>query len=353
MRKRRGLSASLTVVGSSFFALLSFELILRALQLGYGNAPLISDPLLHHVHPKNYEFRVHSPNGEYGGYLIKYDGDGLVVDPNDRNGTKSPLGGPEYRVAFMGDSFVEAVQVPYRESFVGRIAGAVHGSVAVRNYGVSSYSPAVYDVQWRHSVAGFHPTHVFMLLYSNDIRDDEGFATLGKYDSSGRLVAIPGPGGGRIVEALRQLYTVRLARKAQLRAEWLVKNRNTPPQPQLPRSYLEENPDITGLSAGFVRDVADGVRRTGAEFVLMVVPSKYRLLSASATVPGLEFADKWKLWAEKENIRYLDLPAAFREAKARQTCEKFFFAVDIHLTSCGHRVLADAVCRSFPEICGS
>lgn len=45
---------SLTVLSSRFIGLLASELILRVLQIGDGNAPLVSDPVLHHAPPKNY-----------------------------------------------------------------------------------------------------------------------------------------------------------------------------------------------------------------------------------------------------------------------------------------------------------
>ncbi|SVD01981.1 uncharacterized protein METZ01_LOCUS354835, partial [marine metagenome] len=49
-----------------FSVLLTFvilEVFLRMLGIGYGNAPANSDPVLHHSHPNNYEFRSYGPNG--------------------------------------------------------------------------------------------------------------------------------------------------------------------------------------------------------------------------------------------------------------------------------------------------
>ena len=68
----------------------------------------------------------------------------------------------------MGDSFIEATQVSYPDSFVGRLAKYGSARTVVRNFGVTSYSPIFYVLQWRHHVKRFRPTHVFVLLFSND-----------------------------------------------------------------------------------------------------------------------------------------------------------------------------------------
>ena len=62
-----------TIVFSTFIAFLIAEILLRTLGIGYGNAPLERSPLYHHVHPSNYQFLMHDPRAEYGGYNIYYD----------------------------------------------------------------------------------------------------------------------------------------------------------------------------------------------------------------------------------------------------------------------------------------
>jgi hypothetical protein len=342
--QKRAAFRCLGALASILAGLAASEMTLRMLHIGYGNAPLVSDPILNHIHPKNYEFRSHTPSGEYGGFVVKYDAEGLVVDPNEHRPSNAPTA---YRWAFMGDSCVEAGQVPYRESFVGRLNTALQGNAIVRNYGVSSYSPSLYWLQWQHQVKLFHPTHVFVLLYSNDIGDDRNYTSQGQFDSSGRLVAVPGPGGGRVVAFLREFYTVRLARKAQLRLEWLLRNRHT--RVLTDSRFAEEEPGLTHLSCGFVRDLADSAKQAGATFVLMVVPSKYRLLHQADHLLGPEFSDSWKAWAKQEHIRFIDLVPAFRAEYNRG--RRLFYTVDIHFNSDGHKIVTQEICRSFPGVC--
>ena len=54
----------------------------------------------------------------------------------DKNTTK-------YDIAFIGDSFTEAIGVEYDSTFVGLLAKA-HPKLKVANLGVASYAPSVY-----------------------------------------------------------------------------------------------------------------------------------------------------------------------------------------------------------------
>jgi hypothetical protein len=336
----------LAVAVGVIVAVAATEIMLRVFEIGYGNAPMVSDPILDHVHPKNYTFRSHTPSGEYGGHLVHYDADGCVA-PTQPAGRASDA---KYRVAFLGDSFVEAGQVPYADSFVGILDAASRGLSLVRNYGVSSYSPMLYLLQWRVLVWFFRPTHVFVLLFSNDVGDDQGYAQNAVRSENGEVVAVPGPSDAPLVLWLRSLYVARLIRKAQLKIAWLLANRNAPP-PKVVGDSVEEDPDISPLTAALVQQLAEAVTASGARFVLMAVPSKYRLTGGHADPAAPEFADKWKDWAADHGVEYVDLVVPFREAVARGSST--FFAMDMHFNRTGHAVVASVLRARYPEIFGN
>ena len=144
---------------STLIALSIAEISLRILKIGYGNSPEESHPIFHHVHPAEYRFLSHNPTGEYGGHEIYYDADRLVANPSETN-TKNA--NSTCRVAFLGDSFTEAAQVAYNDSFVGLMEHNTNCSI--KNYGVSSYSPIFYLLQWRQIVKKFKPTIVKISL---------------------------------------------------------------------------------------------------------------------------------------------------------------------------------------------
>lgn len=320
--------------------------MLRVLQRGYGNAPLNSDPVLHHVHPNHYTFRVHSPSEEFGGHLVRYDEKGQTVDPH------APPVDPAqaaYRIAFLGDSYVEATQVPYARSFVGRLQELAGPGACLRNYGVSSYSPLLYNVQWNQQVRDFSPTHVFLLMFFNDVMDDAALAGAAVRDKNGDVVAVPGPGGGRAAQQLRKLYVVRLIRRAYLKIRWRALHGDEQAIEDGAR-FGEENPDISALTSGLVLSLADKVNRSGAKFVLMAVPSRYRLAVPGMVFDEPEHSQKWRRWAQSHGVEFVDLLPLFRAAQ--ESGAPPFLARDGHFNGTGHAVTAEAIRRVYPNVYG-
>lgn len=111
----------LLIVAGFVVALIVVELMLRLLGIGYGTVHMFSSWLLHHEHPKNYQFVSYHRSGEYGGHSVFYDEWGRRADPD---GIRDNTDKDNVSVAMMGDSFVEALQVSYGDSFVGRLRAA-------------------------------------------------------------------------------------------------------------------------------------------------------------------------------------------------------------------------------------
>ena len=334
-----------TSLTSVVFALLVVEAGLRVADIGYLNAPSVSSPLLHHVHPLNYRFRTYDPGGEFSGHLLRYGADGAVVDPvaGDEVASAAPA-----RLAVLGDSFVEAVQVPFAQSLVGRLASATTGRAVVRNFGVTGYSPILYFLQWRMTVRSWKPTHVLVLLYSNDIDDDREYARGAVQNADGLPSAVPGPSDLAIVLSLHHSYVARLAALCYRRLAWMWSHRNTASAPV--GGYVEANPDISPLTSSLLAALARDVRANGAEFVLSAVPSKARLVGAPGGMTGPEFAAKCRVWAAAHGVPFVDLVPAFRNAAA--SGRHLFFQRDIHLSADGHAVAADTICRALKALCG-
>jgi len=316
------------------------ESTLRLLEIGYGNAPLESDFLLHHRHPKGYTFRVHIPSNDYGGHLIRYDLDGRSVNPAK---TESGEKKDSLRIAFMGDSFVEATEVPFTESVVGLMEKEGFG--VIRNYGVSAYSPVLHLLQWKHEVEKFAPHYVFLLLYSNDIGEDATYSEK-SIKRDGEIIAVPGSGNTYLTSIFRKSYFARLIRKSQLRLEWLIKNRNNNGE-EVIQSYLEENPGLSALTERTLLALRDEIRSKRGELILMAVPSKSRLRHRTEKFLTPEFSDNIKKWSEVNNMQFVDLVPAFQKAAEE---ERLFFDRDIHFNRNGHRIVFEAIKSAFSTI---
>ncbi|MFC1497544.1 SGNH/GDSL hydrolase family protein [Verrucomicrobiota bacterium] len=314
------------------------EVVLRVLGLGYGHAPLERHKVYHHVHPRNYLLTSYNPSREYGGFNIYYDDKRRACNPwhyetHERKTIK---------VAFLGDSFVEATQVSFGDSFVGRLEGKIK-DINFVNYGVSGYSPCIYYLQAKYDmVEEDKPDHVVMVLYSNDVREDNQYLERAKYDDSGDLIAIDGGGNSKFVSLLRKSYFLRSVRKAQLVVGYCLKAKKAK---RVIGGLVEEIPDISGTKTGmYILKTKSILDNAAIAFTLTVIPSKYSHLHAYK--PEDEFAKKVKHWAENNNIDFVDLHSSFREY-ALKSEKRLFYEQDIHLNSKGHQVIADVFCDYF------
>lgn len=345
-RKKPFAFAATSVIVGLVAAVVVAEAALRVFKVGYGTAPMNSDPVLHHVHPADYTFRVHHVSGEYGGHLVRYDDEGRTCDPYRQPVDASRA---RYRVAFLGDSYVEATQFPHADTFVGILQRGVGEWAALRNYGTSSYSPLYYLVQWRTRVAAFRPSHVFVVLFSNDVAGDADAIDGVTRDDRGEIVAIPGPGGGRAAEVLRKSYVVRLARRAQLQFRWWL-HHDPEDAAYVVGGYVEENPDISELTSQLMEKLAEEIARSGALLTLMTVPSRYRLAHPEERYTEPEHSDKWKAWAAQRGIDFIDLTVPFR--RAEHSGRDPFLPVDGHFNRVGHALVAEAIRAAYPSVFG-
>ena len=304
--------------------LLAFAIVeigLRLTGMGFGNSPMEPDAFLHHVHPKNYSFIQEHPSGELGGFKIEYNSEGRVSRGGDE--AASTQSSPACRIAFMGDSFTEAGQVPYPASFPGLLEAAARGRCEVRNYGVRSYSPAIYLVQWTRDVRPWKPTHVFLLLFGNDVREDVSYMQTASVDQQGLPTAIAGPSNGWVVSQLRRSYTARFARLVFMRLSWMWQFRDQ--EHTIVSGVVEENPELTQLSTDLVLELNRRVRGDGSRLMVMAVPSRYRLMGDGKIVIPEDFHQKMKSWAAAHDIEFLDLFDAFQRG-SRPDCTAVFQA---------------------------
>ena len=162
---------------SPLFLVVSVEISLRFAGIGYGNAPIELDQRLHHLHPRNYEFVFYHPGGEHIGHKIFYDELGYRVK------SKNPVVRKDdtiRRIAFLGDGFTEANSVSWAQSFIG-IIESKNSNLAVRNFGVASYSPVIFLVQMNNEVKSFQPTDVVVQIFANDFNNDKEYLETHRY----------------------------------------------------------------------------------------------------------------------------------------------------------------------------
>lgn len=105
---------------------------------------------------------------------IEYE---LCTDPNGFKASCKDTNNNEvhFDIAFIGDSFTEAIGMEYEDSFVGMYAKK-NPNKSIANLGVSSYSPSIYftKVNWLLE-QGYHFDHLYVFVDISDIQDESEY----------------------------------------------------------------------------------------------------------------------------------------------------------------------------------
>ena len=304
------------------------EVVFRILDFGYGNSPLDSDPLMHHIHPKNDSFNSYNPKNEYGGFKIYYDEQGNRFNPAGSKKSND-------EIWFLGDSFTEALQVEWDSSFVGIIDRTTNFKAI--NFGVSSYSPLLYVIQLRDLIAKrpVKPKFVFIQVYNNDVADDESYAKDAKFDGSNFPVACDGGKSNFILSMLRHLYVMRVIRKAYHTLEYVFTKKKK--KNLVAKSHNEELPEIQNTRfEKSLMQLEQILNDNHIDHRFFAIPSKYSSITGDWNANT--FSHSLNMFFQKSGIPYVDADEAFKKDPLNS---KLFFEVDIHLTNRGNAILAD------------
>ncbi len=140
---------------------------------------------------------------------------GWVNDQDYDSTATSPL------LAVIGDSYVEALMVPYRETLQGRLAALAGGAARVYSFGASGAPLSHYLMEADYARRTFHPTTAAVVVVGNDF--DE---SLRKYKVAPGLWGFAGDSAGHFREQLEPYHTStwkRLVRRSAL-VRYLILN---------------------------------------------------------------------------------------------------------------------------------
>jgi len=148
--------------------------------------------------PNNQEsvYRVRN-NIYHHSFLPSYNGIGnwggeqyrVCTDPNGfKSSCENTLTSrTSFDIAFIGDSYTEAIGVPYDDSFVGMFANT-HKNINIANLGVASYAPTVYRKKIENLISrGYEFNHVVVFIDISDIQDEANYFR----DSKGNVQLSP------------------------------------------------------------------------------------------------------------------------------------------------------------------
>lgn len=322
------------------------EVGLRFLGPPPASAPMIPDAVLDHVHMRDFTFKAYSPDDQSQHFNVYWDAAGLVADPE-----KKHAGDASHRsrtIALVGDSFVEAGQVPYEASFAGILNREAAPETSFLNWGVSSYSPMIYVPFWRNRILQTRPAHVFLMLYENDVSDDGIYSAKATFGEDGLPLSVLGKPEPPVLAWLRRSSLFRTLRSAflKIQAGFEAKNRERTANAG---NYAEVSPDISPLTAKMILGLKNEIEASGAKLTVLAVPSRRSDILGDPLDSPVPFAARANTWCRDNGIDYLDLERPFFDFRQKQGRGKLFFSNDIHFTPRAHQIVADVIANKYPE----
>jgi GDSL-like Lipase/Acylhydrolase family len=269
------------------------------------------------------------------------------------------------RIAILGSSVSQGLNVPYEQTYFARIATELSRScnrpVDVQNLGVPGSSP-IYAYRRVREALALKPDVVLYLLAPFDLEqriDPKELAA--RNDPAHNDPARTGLQAKRAVQLtlspMKRLEGTLVESRTVLVAQhFLFQNRDT-----FLRMYM-----LYGDKADFLRqpftpawqqrfqdldliigDMADRLHAAGVPLVVIPAPSRAEaaLLSSPQLPPNVDpsaFGHQIEMIASKHGAVYVDLMAAFRDIP---NSESLFYVVDGHATTDGQKVIAQIISR--------
>lgn len=333
---------TITILFSLFFSFLICEIILRLLDIGYGNAPLESSRNYHHVHPKSYKFLMHQPKGEYGGFYVYYEKNRFRVEDDSVRDIFSLDN--DNSIVFLGDSFTEGNQVAYTKTFVSKIGQMLDTNVL--NLGVSSYSPALYLLQMKDFVKNLDSKRLILQIYRNDFKHDISYmekAILNKNE----IIAIDAGSTHLLKKIARRSYLARFLRKSQLtilevmESDYLIEKKDTS---KIQKEFLYEQ-NVTDAqienTVEIIKQIQQIASVNGKTLYVFMIPSK-ALSKMQNCCSADKIYTKFKKKIIESSINFLDVSKHFQSLENQSD---LYFEIDPHLNEFGHHILADALIK--------
>lgn len=299
-----------------------------------------------------------------------------------------------FRILVLGDSFIEALQVPLEESFGRRLEADLEakmgqGAVQVATLGVSGYGTAGETLSYEQSGRRLRPDVVLLAFYpGNDVRNNSPTlepllrpvygedGTLERVITLGRDNAKAEAKRGLLwnlqaYQYARKILLTKQPRLAKFLTDLGILKRNAVRQEptdggvpvdygvyaRQPSAEWEQAWDLTGQ---LLTRLHDDVRQDGARLAVMIVTARddiypeawQRILDANPAMQGRQWdleAPELRIvqWCNENAVPCIRLSPVFRE-HARQG-ESLHFMFDGHWNEKGHALAAQTVTAALEQ----
>lgn len=279
---------------------------------------------------------MYDPYEEYGGHYVYYDNFGFRVPTKTSSTTQKAS--EEKAIIFLGDSFTLGKQLPYNQLFVSLVSEELN--LASLNFGVSSYSPLLYELQTQNIVSQFDADVVILQIYSNDFRGDKSYLEDAVFDGN-TIIGIDGGENNLLVKIVRYSYLARLIRKSQLLLQTILSNPNDTVQMSSSAFDFEQNVTDEQMqnTVQIIKRIHTNLTEQGKKLYVFLIPSRSLSLANECCSNDVLYS---RLYSElaKIHVDTIDMKSFFEQINNQH---ELFFQQNIHLTASGHRVLASSI----------
>jgi lysophospholipase L1-like esterase len=304
--------------------------------------------------------------GEFGG-IIRYNIQGMRSDRD----YAVPKKAGTFRVLLLGDSFVEARQVPLEKTFGSMLEKQLGTRADVINAGVTSLGAMTEYLHLRERCVSLQPDFVLQFFFMNDVSDDYFHNRYAYFDTSGELLGVRWPNLAperqsrnpfslvvdSVWEAFEYSATARQMRILRMRHElnWVPPEKGdvgTCPFGILKENYTEFDEAQWDRTKRYLQKSSDLAAKKGARYILICIPIAVQVGENQWTTgrevcgfPGTNVISctnpqsVLQSFCGSKGILFLDLLPTFR----KNASEKLYFDYDGHFNEAGHRVTARAL----------
>jgi hypothetical protein len=266
------------------------------------------------------------------------------------------------RIAFVGDSFVEGMQVAHDRNFGDLVASQRPGPAEAYRFGIAGAPMSQYLHMIEREVAAYRPDWIVVLLISNDF--DESFQfKQGRYTSSFRKLRVedgrvlgevppsswrPGP-----AEWLRRTATARfLLYRWQVRPQAIV-DFFLPTARAEGRfaanveigAVLAQEEDVAAATDYLIARIRARAGEIGAKLLIAMDGDRASIYAGQESSPALALNRIAAEAAARHKVEFLDLHPVFA-ADWRANRQRFDFESDAHWNERGHAVAARAIANT-------
>jgi hypothetical protein len=335
---------------------------LRGIDCPRSDLGMAPHPIWHHWHRPGYSFD----------FQVLSEGHGQAIHFNSlgmRDSREITTHKPNnvFRVAVLGDSFVEAMQVGEEEGVVRRLETLPQypgrQPIQALNFGCSGFSSTLELLMLRNWVRQFSPQLVICLHHFSDMSEDWKLRSRARWEGD-QLQAIPCVGNpieGDLRSRLEYFQLFRVLRGA------VDSRRHAPPSAaaSLQTSfdavvhdpYTAEDEQAWQYSLTAVGQMASTLKEDGVPFLAVLIPIGtqvepvsnelaarlgFRFLAEGGRLEYRGYQDKVTRYCRDHDIPCLDLLDAFRTANP-QGRPWLYFPHDQHWTAAGHDLAASQI----------